>query len=60
MNIFTIIILVVVALIVIGLFAYLVRIVPQAKAFVIERLGAYHTTWNTCLLYTSPSPRDRG
>lgn len=47
MNIFTIIILVVVALIVIGLFAYLVRIVPQAKAFVIERLGAYHTTWNT-------------
>ena len=32
MNIFTIIILVVVALIVIGLFAYLVRIVPQAKA----------------------------
>ena len=22
-----------------------IRIVPQAKAYVIERLGAYHTTW---------------
>ena len=31
-----------------------VRIVPQAQAYVIERLGAY----NGCLLYTSPSPRD--
>ena len=54
MNIFTIIILVVVALIVIGLFAYLVRIVPQAKAFVIERLGAYHTTWNTGVQFLVP------
>ena len=26
-----------------------VRIVPQANAFVIERLGAYHTTWDTGL-----------
>lgn len=24
-----------------------VKIVPQAKAYVIERLGAYHATWNT-------------
>ena len=54
MNIFTIIILVVVALIVIGLFAYLVRIVSQAKAFVIERLGAYHTTWNTGVHFLVP------
>lgn len=54
MNIFTIIILVIVALIVIGLFAYLVRIVPQAKAFVIERLGAYHTTWNTGVHFLVP------
>ena len=54
MNIFTIIILVVVALIVIGLFAYLVRIVPQAKAFVIERLGAHHTTWNTGVHFLVP------
>ncbi len=26
-----------------------VRIVPQANAYVIERLGAYHTTWDTGL-----------
>ncbi len=32
---------------VVGIFAYLIRIVPQAKAYVIERLGAYHSTWNT-------------
>ena len=30
-------------------FAYLVRIVPQAEAFVVERLGAYHATWTTGL-----------
>ena len=24
-----------------------IRVVPQAHAFVIERLGAYHNTWNT-------------
>lgn len=34
-------------IIVVSLFAYYVRIIPQAKAFVIERLGAYHTTWHT-------------
>ncbi len=26
-----------------------VKVVPQAKAYVIERLGAYHTTWQTGL-----------
>lgn len=26
-----------------------VRIVPQANAYVVERLGAYHTTWDTGL-----------
>ena len=36
-----------VVIIVVSLFAYYVRIIPQAKAFVIERLGAYHTTWHT-------------
>lgn len=46
-NVVVIVGIVVVVLIVFGLFAYLIRIVPQAKAYVIERLGAYHTTWNT-------------
>ena len=26
-----------------------IRVVPQAKAFIIERLGAYSTTWNVGL-----------
>ncbi|MEG0469332.1 SPFH domain-containing protein [Amedibacillus sp. YH-ame10] len=47
MNVFLIIGLVVGVLVVIGILAYLIRIVPQAKAYVIERLGAYHSTWNT-------------
>lgn len=46
-NIIGIIIFIFVLIIVISLFAYYVRIIPQAKAFVIERLGAYHTTWHT-------------
>ena len=35
--------------IVIAIIVANVRIVPQANAFVIERLGAYHSTWETGL-----------
>ena len=31
-----------------------INIVPQAKAYVIERLGGYHTTWNTGLHFKIP------
>ena len=31
-----------------------IQIVPQAKAYVIERLGAYHTTWGTGLHFKIP------
>ena len=31
-----------------------IRIVPQAKAYVIERLGAYRTTWSTGLHFLIP------
>ena len=31
-----------------------VRIVPQAKAYVVERLGAYRTTWNVGLHLKTP------
>ena len=47
---------IIIALIVI-LFIILVRnikIVPQAHAFVIERLGAYHKTWETGLHFKIP------
>ena len=44
-----IIALVILILVVVVLVATNIRIVPQAKAFVIERLGAYSTTWQTGL-----------
>lgn len=31
-----------------------IRIVPQAHAFIIERFGAYHTTWHTGLHFKIP------
>ena len=31
-----------------------IKIVPQASAFVVERLGAYKDTWNTGLHFTVP------
>lgn len=40
--------------VVIGIIIANVRIVPQANAFVIERLGAYHTTWETGLRVKIP------
>ena len=39
----------IIAVIIIAIIISNVRIVPQANAFVIERLGAYHTTWDTGL-----------
>ena len=38
--------LIVILLILILIFVRCIRIVPQAKAYVIERLGAYKTTWD--------------
>lgn len=54
MDFFKLIMIVVVILLVVGLFAYVVRIVPQAKSYVIERLGAYHTTWTTGIHFVVP------
>ncbi len=31
-----------------------IKIVPQAKSYVIERLGAYHATWGTGVHFTIP------
>ncbi len=33
---------------------YTIRIVPQAEAYVVERLGAYHQTWNTGVHFVLP------
>ncbi len=49
MSIVSYIVLAVIALAVIIIVARNIKIVPQAHAFVIERLGAYHQTWGTGL-----------
>ena len=48
-----IIILIVVAIL-IWLLVSNIRIVPQAKAYVVERLGAYHSTWQVGLHFKLP------
>lgn len=45
----TIIILSIVALIIIVLFVVNIRVVHQSRAYVIERLGVYHATWDVGL-----------
>ena len=40
MSFLQIIGIIVAALVLISIFAYLIRVVPQAKAYVVERLGA--------------------
>ena len=43
-----------VALIIIVILVRCIRVVQQAKAYVIERLGAYKTTWNVGLHFKLP------
>lgn len=47
-------VLIVLAIVVILIIVTNIHVVPQAKAFVIERLGAYHTTWGTGLHFKVP------
>jgi len=48
------IVIVALIIIVIALIVTNIRIVPQANAFVIERLGAYHVTWQVGLHFKIP------
>lgn len=43
----TIFLVIVLFVVLAAILIYIVRIVPQAESYVIERLGAYHTTWST-------------
>lgn len=45
---------IVIAIIVLIVVAASVKIVPQSKAYVIERLGAYQTTWDTGMHFLTP------
>ena len=52
--IITFIVLAIVLLIIIGLLVTNIRIVPQAQAYVVERLGAYKETWQVGLHFKIP------
>ena len=54
MGIFQIIILCLVAALMIWLLVSNIRIVPQARAYVVERLGAYYGTWQVGLHFKVP------
>ena len=54
MDPITIILIALAALIVFAIIVSCIKIVPQANAYVIERLGAYHTTWGTGLHLKMP------
>ena len=54
MSAIPIIIISIIVLFIIILIVRNIKIVPQAHAFVIERLGAYHTTWETGLHLKTP------
>lgn len=54
MDIIRTIILIILAILAIGLIVTNIRIVPQAKAYVIERLGAYRGTWQVGLHFKIP------
>ena len=41
-------------LLVVGILMSMIRIVPQANAYVIERLGAYYATWHTGVHFKIP------
>ena len=49
MNYATIIIIAAIVLLIVAIVVANIKIVPQSKAYVIERLGAYSTTWQTGL-----------
>ena len=48
------VVVVIVVLIVLLLLISCIKIVPQAKAMVVERLGAYQATWSTGLHFKVP------
>ena len=53
LNIFNFVLTIIIALI-LGIVASCIKIVPQAKAYVVERLGAYHKTWGVGVHFKIP------
>ncbi|MDD7511627.1 MAG: SPFH/Band 7/PHB domain protein [Peptostreptococcaceae bacterium] len=53
-DVLSFVITVIIVLIIVGLIVTNIRIVPQARAYVIERLGAYRGTWQVGLHFKLP------
>ncbi|MCI8506618.1 MAG: SPFH/Band 7/PHB domain protein [Lachnospiraceae bacterium] len=53
-SIWTLTIVIILAVIILLVFASCIKIVPQAKAVVLERLGGYRTTWSVGLHVKAP------
>ncbi|MBR2832735.1 MAG: SPFH/Band 7/PHB domain protein [Oscillospiraceae bacterium] len=53
-SIASVVIIVIIVIIIIAILAKNIRVVQQARAFVIERLGAYSTTWGVGLHFKVP------
>ena len=53
-NIVALVVLALLAFVVIFILIRCIRIVQQSRAYIIERLGAYHTTWNVGLHFKIP------
>ena len=53
-EIIKIILTVLVVLVIVGIIASNIRIVPQAHCYIVERLGVYHTTWQAGLRFKIP------
>ncbi len=54
MGIIKVVVVLALIAIAIGLLVTNIRIVPQARAYVVERLGAYHSTWQVGLHFKIP------
>ncbi len=54
MNVFLIVLVVILVILLLYVFSTCIRIVPQAQAFVVERLGAYKTTWDVGIHFKLP------
>ena len=53
-SILSIIVVVLLIAIILGIITSCVKIVPQAKSYVVERLGAYHQTWSVGVHFKIP------
>lgn len=54
LDFFTFVITIVIIVLILSLLVSCIKIVPQAKSYVVERLGAYHKTWNVGVHFKIP------